>query len=225
MNFVEENNSNNIKPLYENCDYIYNDDDRMYIYVPKNELDIDLFNLLINSELLKNENIDIYTEMDGIPFAFPYYSLGDLYFGAVNNYCNECKLVLPFDLHFYSNKSCEEIANEIYNTNKLEDKYNLCKECYKIHKDENLNLVMVSTGLDNISDWIHIFTVKKKYVGNSGSQGVLYYDYYCNLNKNSPHYKKFAVQYYEGVVGEDILIKINETSLEEILCKYEWLNK
>lgn len=201
-------------PLYKNCEYIFTSlDENLFIYSPKNELDNDLFNSLINSELLKKEYIKISEEMYPIFIHAEVFSLGKLniwnYYSNsnYNNYCYECKLFLPIDLHFYSNKLCEEIENEyIYNKQKiLNDKYNLCRECYKINKKDNLNLVKVSTGFDNISDWISIFNINMEQ------------EYYCNLNKKSLYYKKFAEQSYIDMLGDEVNI-INETSLEEIFA-------
>ena len=98
---------------------------------------------------------------------------------------------------------------------KLKNKYNLCSECYKINKKDNLNFVKISSGLDNIADWIEIFSIKKYYMDN-GYNSFYYYQYFCNLNKNSPHYKKFACQSYREMLG-DIIKIIDKTSLEEII--------
>lgn len=68
-------------------------------------------------------------------------------------------------------------------------------------------MVKVSSGFNNISDWIKIFSIEK----NNN-----YKEYYCNLNKNSPHYKKFACQSYLEMLG-DIIKIIDKTSLEEII--------
>ena len=46
-----------------------------------------------------------------------------------------------------------------------------------------------------------------------------YYEFYCNLNENSIHYNKFALMYDVDMLGEAFSI-IEETCIEEILCKY-----
>ena len=81
-----------------------------------------------------------------------------------------------------------------------------------------MGLVKISSGLDNISDWIYIFTIKRTYM-EYGFESYYYYEFYCNLHKNSSHYKKFALNSYVDMLGDEIKI-IKESSLEEILKKY-----
>lgn len=98
-----------------------------------------------------------------------FFMLGDICLHNDNyNKCNECNLILPFDLDFYSNKTIKELKQEendekndndciSNNKNIFNNKYNLCKECYlsdkiEFDKKQNLNLIKISSGLDNISD-------------------------------------------------------------------------
>lgn len=209
-------------PLYIDCESCTNDGP--FVYGPKNQLDTDLFQLYINSELLKKKNITIAQSMQ-IPFLHPeFYFLDDLCLYVndneyIYNRCNECQLIIPIDMNFYSNKTNIELQNEILSpsSGKLKDKYNLCKECCK-HKTVNLHLVKISSGIDNISDWIHIFTINKTY--DSGYNAKPYYNqFYCNLNVNSIHYNKFALMEYYDMLGDEFTI-IEETCIEEILCEY-----
>ena len=226
----EEMNSNNelndidSYPLYMNCDSIYNISNKdLFIYIPTNELDIELYSSLINSKLLKKENIKVSTEIKNLISWTDFFLLGKVcLFDDNYNKCNECQLYLPIDLDFYSNKTNKQLQQEdIKNeTKKLIDKYNLCKECYssdKIESDkkQNLNIVKISTGLDNVSDWIYIFTIKINYM-DYGYESSYYLDYFCNLNKKSPHYKKFGLNSYVEMLGDEFEI-IKETSLQEIL--------
>lgn len=135
--YDEDEEINNSITLYNNCEIIYTYfDKKLFIYAPKNELDIDLFNSLINSEMLNKEYITISKEMEPIYIHVEVFLLGNLCFSSMYNnynYCNKCNLILPFDLEFYSNKLCEEIEEENMYPDKiiLNDKYNLCYECYK----------------------------------------------------------------------------------------------
>lgn len=52
-----------------------------------------------------------------------------------------------------------------------------------------------------------------------GYESVYYYEFYSNLNKNSTHYKKFALNSYVDMTGDKFKI-IKESSLEEILDKF-----
>lgn len=210
----------NTKLLYTDCENGWYTSP-FYIYAPRNELDIDLFNQIINSKLLEKKNIEIEKKIK-IPCFCESYILGNIYTGRDNySVCSECKLILPFDLDFYSNKSQMEINNLNYadnddvdnNEEKINDEYNLCKYCYSndkidLCKKQNLNLVKISTGLDNVSDWIKVFTLG----GTSDFD-----EYYCNLNKNSPHYKKFALCSYVDMLGEEFTI-IEKSGFEEIFA-------
>jgi hypothetical protein len=119
-------------------------------------------------------------------------------------------------MNFYSNKTNTELQNEILPSGERQkDKYNLCKECCK-YKTDDLQLVKVLSGVDNISDWIHIFTIQ---LTDKTDKPSYYNEFYCNLNENSIHYNKFALIYYVGMLGYAFSI-IEETCIEEILCKY-----
>lgn len=70
----------------------------------------------------------------------------------------------------------------------------------------------------NLSDWFLIFTLNKT---SNDEFGYAFNDdkeFYCNLNKNSVHYKKFAMNSYVDMLGEELKI-IPSTTIEEILFK------
>ena len=100
---------------------------------------------------------------------------------------------------------------------KSDDTYNLCHLCY--HKSDNaLGPVTISTGLDNVQDWVYIFRISQKYE-EYGYEMSYDYNFYCNLNKNSIHYKKFALNSYVDMLGDEFGI-IKQTSIQEIVHKY-----
>lgn len=204
-----------LNPLYIDCES--GNGDNQFIYGPKNQLNTDLFQLYTNSELLKKNNITIAQSIQILDLHVEFYRLENICLYDDNyNQCNKCQLFIPIDMNFYSNKTNIELQNEILPSGeKLKDKYNLCKECCK-YKTDDLHLVKVLSGVDNISDWIHIFTIQ---LTDGYYKMSYYYEFYCNLNENSIHYNKFALVYNVDMLGDAFTI-IKETCIEEILCKY-----
>ena len=233
-NFIDENNQDNdisissqdsknvISQLFIDCENVTDIFDPLYIYAPQNELDIGEFKSLCSSELLQKENIIVSENMD-ILYCGEQFLIGSVSFmnDEINyNKCNKCNLIIPFDMNFYSNKT-NIIINKCNTKEEVdENKYNLCKLCYDQTNDidKNLNVVKFATNIDNLRDWIHIFIIKSLYE-EYGCSSSYYYYFYCNLNKNSIHYKKFAVNSYHDMLG-DIFKIINESSISEIIQKY-----
>lgn len=225
-NLDNSDNSDFEMELYKDCESIDTLNLELYIYAPKNKLDVDLFNTIINSDLLKKKNITIPKEIYNSFCFCEQFSIGNICLSkAKYNVCNKCKLIIPYDMDFYSNKLQEELNNAL-NDDDDNDKnidineYNLCRCCYKNNEiySNKLNLVKISSGFDNICDWIKVFIINKYYY-EYGFKMSYEYVFYCNLNKNSIHYKKFALSSYVEMLGEEFSI-IEETNLENILLKY-----
>ncbi len=220
--------------LYKDC--------KKNFYAPENELDLEFFTLLITSPLLQNKNIHYICKKMSIKdsisrFLNPTQSfVGHIYLETIKYIkCNECELYLPFDLDFYSNITQKELKKYMYNNNSAvsnndienndtckKNIYNICPLCYEYDnldqeiQKHTLNKVNMSTGLGNICDWIYLFTTKHEYE-EYGRKCTDYNDFYCNLNKNSEHYKRFAKNYY--FCGESFNM-IEETSLKQIIQEY-----
>jgi len=232
--------------LYKDCEFLRNSDGKLYAYAPKNTLDIELFNALTQTECLTCKGdkfeIKVKNEMNPIFVDQEMAELGDaelIWIDEGKNIftCNECKLIIPFDMEFYSNKTNAKIncsdddSSDDDSSIKNKDvsdvslnQCNVCKICYDKDKHKELNVVKKTTGLDNMLDWIRIFTVKHTYehYGNMQSD---YHEYFCNLNPNSPHYKKFGSCYYVSMYGTVFDI-IEEKSIEEIInCKWPEISK
>ena len=219
INKSESDSDKKIQQLYIDCEEVYSN---LYTYAPKNELDNELFNSITTYELLKKNNIIIEDKINSLNCC-EQFSIGKICLYNDNyNKCNLCELIIPFDMNFYSNKSSEELEQEDIDDKikSFKDKYNLCKICYNenIESNKNLNKVKISTGIENINDWVSIFTIKEKYF-EYGYDAIYYYNFFCNLNKNSSYYKKFASNSYIEMLGESFQI-IEQNSLEEILNKY-----
>lgn len=220
--------------LYKDCIEFYSNylGKSYYVYAPKNELDMDLFNNIIHSDTLKHKNIVLDEEVDD--FSMTFYFDEQHFVGNINylhpriNICSECKFIVPFDYPFYSNKTQKEL-DDVNNGEDSDDqtfhhdKYNVCLRCYKNSQDglgnATLNLVNETSGLDNLSDWVHVFEIKRNYIDEHYTPISDSYDFFCNLNKNSRYYKQFAINEYEYMCGNYFDI-IEETTLEEIVKKY-----
>lgn len=188
----------NCKEIIGNLDL---DKGEALFYSPRNDLDVQFFNELINNKLLDNKFIkkcDIgedETELFHVVY-FPKLCLHEDY---EHTYCTDCKLQIPIDMEYYNYDE----------TNK-----NICKKCYNKNDYYKNNTYftkrMIESGLDNINDWIFIFYLVKECVS------VYCFEVYCNLNENSPYYKRFAVNNCCDSSGEEIII-IKETCIEDIL--------
>jgi len=127
-------------------------------------------------------------------------NIGRIYRDADIIRCYRCNYIIPFDLEFYT-----EHINHTH----------LCLHCFKQYGGVSHMNNKIESGLDNYADWVEIFT-KKTTWQNCGSIQEEYTSYFCNLNPNSVHYKKFATVYYTDMLGHEFDL-INETSIEDIL--------
>lgn len=195
--------------LYDDCEYIecgyLNEDVNIPIYAPSNELDFELFDRLISNELLKAENIKIFYEFYSGINTFDRFQIGNMLIrdpSDDNNqyvYCTFCNLIIPVDMEYYQNDSC-----------------NLCKICSDSKNVSQFNKKYLSSSVNNINDWVIIFSIKHVYIDDIYDNTE---EYYCNLNKNSPLYGKFGTSLYVEMLGNTFQL-IQETSINEIIEKY-----
>ena len=183
--------------LYKNCICISSFENDIYVYSPINKLDEELFKLLTNNKLLKTQKkIIISNKINKIEFYAGFYVVGNIKVDDSDNpKCNVCNLSLPFDIKYYN-------KNDI----------NICYLCYDNNHINTNDFIIIhlESNLDNIRDWVSIFTFKKP---------GFYYYFYCNLNANSKYYTKFAMSCYTEMLGVTFNI-IKETCIEDIINKY-----
>jgi len=190
--------------LYKDCiQFEYNN----YIYAPlHNEpLDEELFNHLTSKTILyssDSDKITVASKMNHYNYNEPNisetYLMGDLtHVGNINIYnsseCEVCELNIPFDMDYYKYKDDNE--------------YCVCKLCIQQIDQTNFIQDKHNSGIDNLRDWICIYRYIARY-----SQYCLY----CNLNKNSIHYAKFAINNCNDNCRNSFKI-IENTSIDEIL--------
>lgn len=107
-----------------------------------------------------------------------------------STYCSKCNIKIPMDKMFYSNVS----QAELYESNAL---VAVCQDCMTCKTDEHFEVIM-ETGFENLRDWIFIVECFEKCVFKYPySSGTItkkeLYAYFCCLNPNSKHYKRFAI--------------------------------
>lgn len=207
----------------------FNDGD-VFAYAPQNELDKKIFESFQNMDILKSDNIKLQNSMKNPEFNCEHYYVGKI---DMNDHpkCSVCKLSLPADLNYYTQQLNSDDLNDSDDSddsdnsdisNKYKNTYYLCHLCYDVTNDinkEQFIVTKIDSDLDNIKDWVHIFTYIKhceEYVYPMN----YYTDYYCNLNPNSQYYKRFAMNYYVEMLGDAFRL-INEQTIEEIINKYE----
>jgi len=193
---------------FSDCVIVCSEMIERYFYAPQkilqNEIDIKLFSLLISNPYLKKfNNIKIESKMYCINLE-DQYCVGNIYIRDNKHVqCLLCKKGIPFDLGFFT----------------LEKNFNLCEQCYKISDNiSNYNdyvYKIKKSGLDNLSDWFLIFTIKINFKDEFGYNSNDNKKFYCNLNKNSVYYKRFAVNYYVDMLGDKLKI-LHSTSIEEL---------
>ena len=204
----ESEHGNENEKLYENCTYIggYGCDE-VYAYTPTNELDEELFKLLTNNELLHHPNIEIKNEMNYCAFNCEQFLVGSICLFNDDDddehpICNICKLTLPVDLEYYT-----------------ENDINVCHLCHnEKNTNTNMKITKINSDLDNVKDWVCIFTYNDSY-SEYGYLMSYCYEFYCNLNTNSKYYKQFAINKYVDMLGDEFVI-IEETCIDSIVNKY-----
>lgn len=222
----EDFNPDEAPPLYKDCvQILLCFGDAMYFYAPKNDLDNELFKELVSSDILKHDNIGVYNNINKkLMCEGEQYLIGEILTESDNWVtqikCNKCNLIIPVDMDFYSKMSNDKLNDNDNDDDNNNDKYSLCKLCY--NGEENLNLVNINSGIGNYNDWVFLFTITRNYE-QCGSLYDYYLYFYCNLNKNSIYYKKFAMNHYVSGIGEEFEILEQET-LEEVIKRY-WKEK
>jgi hypothetical protein len=209
-----------IPKLYQNCILLYDD---IYAYAPVNELDADLFEACTHMPILQQkDNIRIKDRIQCPVFCDYRLSVGNID-SKEHPKCSLCKLYIPADFEYYTRDDNESVNTPVSVDSseygkKYVNAYNVCHLCYE-NTTEPLVKTKIDSGLDNARDWVHIFT----YISESRDpdfSGKYYYDYYCNLNRNSPYYSRFAVDYYVDMLGEEFEI-IEDTTVDEIIQRHE----
>ena len=114
--------------------------------------------------------------------------------------CAACDLIIPIDMEYYQQDDCV-----------------LCKLCVSDKDKPHFVMKKRSTGVGSLNDWVNIFDRITKHT-ESGWTNTYPTNYYCNLNKKSEHYGKFAVNSYTD--GDDfIILEDNEEDNEEVPLK------
>jgi hypothetical protein len=190
---------NKTNALYADC---YGDPclDKFF-YTPKNNLDVELFTELTSSYLLLgrfitiSEEIELITDEEKGTICPEQCSFGEISRYEKSKICGICNLRIPIDMTYYTNNN----------------QTNFCVICYNNRDDQNETLITnkQESGLDNLGDWSGIFYL-------TCPTDLYIYQYFCNLNKNSIHYAKFAVNGYESGCGDCFEI-VKETNIEDIL--------
>lgn len=198
--------------LYENCDCISSSCGVfLFAYSQKNPLDEDLFQILISDDALKCEQINVNAKLMPPYLDGERYRVGNVYCQSDKDQyktCRKCCLILPFDLEYYTNVPEIDCVHQC-----------LCKICYD--GEENFTVAKQETGIDNVRDWVQIFTYHETIVGCDCGYDRTYNDeYYCNLNRCSPHYGKFAHNYYCDDLGEKFDI-IEHKTIADIVGGYK----
>ena len=210
--------------LYKDCISLPNMDN-ISAYAPKNELNLELYFQLISSVsfVAPNESLTIDKATNEV------CRIDDVLFESTIRgtdkklRCSICKLKLPVDLKFYSNM-LQEAINEcnLYRPAPPEV-INVCKECIN---DERLldvpNEVIISSGMDNVNDWIWIVSFNKHVFKpwNGGTPTIYNYDCFCNLNPKSCYYKQFAMNKPVYMLGDWLEKCEPNVTLESILHSF-----
>lgn len=195
------------RDLYKNCTNIhfFAAFEGIYLYTPKNVRDSDLFNELISkldslipNDSVKQKNIIIQKNIDHNYNFLNQLSIGDIVYPKFKiKKCNLCGSMIPFDMDFYTDTSFNKT-------------FNLCNLCYR--DGDKLHKTIAESGLYCLTDWVCFCSV---YYINKAND----FDIFCNLNKNSIHYGKFAINIYIDHLGYEFNI-VKETTIEEILTAY-----
>ena len=91
----------NDEELYSHCLILEAFKYNLYAYAPKNELDIELYNLMQNMEILKKDNIILSENMNHPYIHCEYNNIGNInLFNDEYAKCSLCNLILPIDLEF-----------------------------------------------------------------------------------------------------------------------------
>ena len=198
--------NNQTNALYTDC---YDDCclDKFF-YTPKNKLDVELFRQLTSSYLLQgrfitiSEEIELITDTENGIICPEQRGFGKISCFTKSKICNNCNLRIPIDMIYYTNTN----------------QNNFCEICYNNRVDQNETFIQnkQESGLDNLGDWSCIFYITcptDRYT----------YHYFCNLNKNSIHYAKFALNSYCSGCG-DIFKIVEETNIEDILKSFKFID-
>lgn len=198
------------QPLYEHCTYVGGYREYLCAYTPENTLDANLFVALTSdSELVNHLNIKVPDTMDRVAFDCEQMGVGDADTWDSDDQhprCTVCKLCLPIDLDYYT-------------SNDPDAPRTLCRICAIDQDTSALKVTKIESGIDNVGDWVRIFTYSYSYEDGYGGTMQEYEPYYCNLNAASKHYRKFASNYYTDMLGTYFEI-ITETSISEIIKKH-----
>jgi hypothetical protein len=203
-----------------------------YFYAPKNTIDKELFYSLKTDPILNSNCFSSKPSLEKLHIQLPinimrlhlhsldvdYIEIGDiLLYGIDPLRCNKCNIMIPIDMEYYSTNGTPfyDICTETHHKNIC----SVCKLIYAFNDSKSYHKKSICSGLENITDWILIFSVTKtfpiSYV-NCHSYSTIHI--YCNLNKESKHYQTFAMETFEE---RKIKIKIlPETTLHKIVKTY-----
>ena len=183
------------------------------IYAPYNYLNYKHFYYL--TDLLskyKDQLYSIETKVKRFELFGQQAGIGNIpcYYFKKMPKCAMCNYIIPYDIEYYSTEEPLKKEKGITIGRGLEtyhskNAYILC--CFCCNDKENMIKCIQESGVDNLSDWIKIFTKKT------------FFDYYCNLNPKSKYYKKFACN-----TREDEFFIVKHNSIDKLINKSPYNN-